>query len=61
MASARLPSPRVYTAKMPVTAADLLYDRVLPVLAALGVNRMLLDECVLVQGRQTWYIGTEEI
>ena len=102
---------KVYTAKMPVTAADLLYDRVLPFYEALGVrvgailtdngrefcgiqerhpyelllamediehrttkvrsprtngfvermNRTLLDECFRVQGRQTWYIGVEEI
>lgn len=102
---------KVYTAKMPVTAADLLYDRVLPFYEALGVkigailtdngreycrlpgqhpyelllameeiehrttkirsprtngfvermNRTLLDECFRVQGRQTWYIGTDEI
>jgi transposase InsO family protein len=29
---------KVYTAKMPVTAADLLYDRVLPFYAALGIE-----------------------
>jgi transposase InsO family protein len=29
---------KVYTAKMPVTAADLLYDRVLPFYEALGVT-----------------------
>jgi transposase InsO family protein len=29
---------KVYTAKMPVTAADLLYDRVLPFYEALGVK-----------------------
>jgi transposase InsO family protein len=102
---------KVYTSKMPVTAADLLYDRVLPFYEALGVkvgailtdngrefcgipekhpyelllamediehrttkirsprtngfvermNRTMLDECFRVQGRQTWYIGTEEI
>jgi transposase InsO family protein len=102
---------KVYTAKMPVTAADLLYDRVLPFYEALGVkigailtdngreycglpnqhpfelllamediehrttkirsprtngfvermNRTLLDECFRVQGRQTWYIGVDEI
>lgn len=101
---------KVYTAKMPVTAADLLYDRVLPFYEALGVkvgailtdngrefcgqerhpfelllamediehrttkirsprtngfvermNRTLLDECFRVQGRQTWYIGIDEI
>lgn len=90
---------KVYTAKMPVTAADLLYDRVLPFYEALGVkvgamltdngrefcgiherhpyelllamedtkgfvermNRTLLDECFRVRGRQTWYIGPEEI
>jgi transposase InsO family protein len=102
---------KVYTAKMPVTAADLLYDRVLPFYEALGVtvgailtdngrefcgvqerhpyelllamenvehrttkvrnprtngfvermNRTLLDECFRVQGRQTWYIGPDEI
>ena len=102
---------KVYTAKMPVTAADLLYDRVLPFYEALGVtvgailtdngrefcgiaekhpyelllameniehrttkvrsprtngfvermNRTLLDECFRVQGRQTWYIGLDEI
>lgn len=96
---------------MPVTAADLLYDRVLPFYEALGVevgavltdngrefcgipekhpyelllamegiehrttkvrsprtngfvermNRTLLDECFRVQGRQTWYIGVDEI
>lgn len=90
---------------MPVTAADLLYDRVLPFYEALGVkvgailtdngrefcgiqlllamediehrttkirsprtngfvermNRTLLDECFRVQGRQTWYIGPDEI
>lgn len=28
----------LYTAKMPVTAADLLYDRVLPFYEALGVK-----------------------
>lgn len=102
---------KVYTSKMPVTAADLLYDRVLPFHEALGVkvgavltdngrefcgirqhhpyelllamediehrntkvrhprtngfvermNRTLLDECFRVQGRQTWYVGPEEI
>jgi transposase InsO family protein len=102
---------KVYTSKMPVTAADLLYDRVLPFYEALGVkvgavltdngrefcgvpeqhayelllamediehrttkvrsprtngfvermNRTLLDECFRVQGRQTWYIGIDEI
>jgi transposase InsO family protein len=102
---------KVYTSKMPVTAADLLYDRVLPFYDALGVkigavltdngreycglpeqhpfelllamediehrktkirsprtngfvermNRTLLDECFRVQGRQTWYIGVDEI
>lgn len=25
------------------------------------MNRMLLDECLRVQGRQTWYIGVDEI
>lgn len=25
------------------------------------MNRTLLDECFRVQGRQTWYIGTDEI
>lgn len=29
---------KIYTAKMPVTAADLLYDRVLPFYEALGVT-----------------------
>jgi len=29
---------KVYTAKMPVAAADLLYDRVLPFYEALGVK-----------------------
>jgi transposase InsO family protein len=29
---------KVYTAKMPITAADLLYDRVLPFYEALGVT-----------------------
>jgi len=102
---------KVYTSKMPVTAADLLYDRVLPFYEALGVkvgailtdngreycglqekhpfelllamediehrntkirnprtngfvermNRTMLDECFRVQGRQTWYIGVDEI
>lgn len=102
---------KVYTSKMPVTAADLLYDRVLPFYEALGVkvgailtdngreycgladrhpfelllamediehrrtrirsprtngfvermNRTMLDECFRVQGRQTWYIGIDEI
>ena len=102
---------KVYTSKMPVTAAELLYDRVLPFYEALGVpvqavltdngrefsgrpekhpyqlllaihdiehrttkvrsprtngfvermNRTLLDECFRVSGRQTWYVGPEEI
>jgi transposase InsO family protein len=102
---------KVYTSKMPITATDLLYDRVLPFYEALGVtvgavltdngrefcgvkekhpyelllameniehrttkirsprtngfvermNRTLLDECFRVAGRQTWYIGTDEI
>jgi hypothetical protein len=25
------------------------------------MNRTLLDECFRVQGRQTWYIGPDEI
>ena len=102
---------KVYNSKMPVTACDLLYERVLPFYDALGVpvkailtdngrefcgrpeshpyelllaiedvehrntkvrcprtnefvermNRTLLDECFRIAGRQTWYIGAEEI
>jgi transposase InsO family protein len=102
---------KVYNSKMPVTACDLLYERVLPFYDALGVpvkailtdngrefcgrpeahpyelllavedvehrttkvrsprtngfvermNRTLLDECFRVAGRQTWYIGIDEI
>jgi transposase InsO family protein len=102
---------KVYNSKMPVTACDLLYERVLPFYDALGVpvkailtdngrefcgrpeshpyelllamedvehrttkvrsprtngfvermNRTLLDECFRVAGRQTWYVGIDEI
>jgi len=102
---------KVYNTKMPVTACDLLYERVLPIYDALGVpvkailtdngrkffgrpeshpheqlvamedvehrtikvrsprtngfvermDRMLLDECFRVAGRQTWYVGIDEI
>ena len=102
---------KVYNSKMPITACDLLYERVLPFYDALGVsvgavltdngrefcgkpeshpyelllaiediehrntrvrtprtngfvermNRTLLDECFRIAGRQTWYIGIDEI
>ena len=102
---------KVYNSKMPITACDLIYERVLPFYDALGVtvgavltdngrefcgkpeshpyelllaledvehrttkvrsprtngfvvrmNRTLLDECFRVAGRQTWYVGIDEI
>ena len=50
---------KVYTAKMPVTAADLLYDRVLPFYEALGVKvgAILTDngrEFCGIQGRHPY-------
>jgi transposase InsO family protein len=39
MSSARSPSPtKVYNSKMPITACDLLYDRLLPFYEELGVS-----------------------
>ena len=56
---------KVYTSKMPITACDLLYERVLPFYEALGVELgailTLLDECFRVEGRKTWYLTSDEI
>lgn len=102
---------KVYSSKLPITACDLLYERVLPFYDAIGVpvkailtdngrefcgkpdshpyelllavediehrntkvrsprtngfvermNRTMLDECFRVAGRQTWYVGIDEI
>jgi len=41
MSSARSRFSKVYTAKMPVTAADLLYDRVLPFYGKRSISRVI--------------------
>ena len=46
---------KLYTSKMPVTAADLLYDRVLPFYEALGVK----VEAVLTDNGREFCVGPE--